>query len=105
MRRPLDLAYVAAGRYDGFFEFGLKPWDIAAGALLIMEAGGVMRQIDGATLQLSSGNVFACAASLEPELGGETPAFLREIGWKASPGGGRSSRGNDREKKRGWAGR
>ena len=36
----LDLAYVAAGRYDGFWEFGLKPWDIAAGLLLVREAGG-----------------------------------------------------------------
>ena len=44
MRRPgsaaLDLAYVAAGRVDGFWEIGLKPWDTAAGTLLITEAGG-----------------------------------------------------------------
>ncbi len=38
----LDLAYVAAGRLDGFWEFGLKPWDIAAGALLVLEAGGLI---------------------------------------------------------------
>ena len=36
----LDLAYVAAGRFDGFWEFGLSPWDIAAGLLLVREAGG-----------------------------------------------------------------
>jgi myo-inositol-1(or 4)-monophosphatase len=46
IRRPgaaaLDLAYVASGRYDGFFEIGLKPWDVAAGALLVIEAGGMI---------------------------------------------------------------
>ena len=42
----LDLAYVAAGRLDGYFERGLKPWDLAAGALLVQEAGGVARRID-----------------------------------------------------------
>jgi fructose-1,6-bisphosphatase/inositol monophosphatase family enzyme len=43
----LDLAYVAAGVYDGFFEFRLAPWDIAAGALLIEQAGGVLSDLDG----------------------------------------------------------
>jgi myo-inositol-1(or 4)-monophosphatase len=38
----LDLAYVAAGRFDGFFELGLKPWDIAAGELIVKEAGGTV---------------------------------------------------------------
>lgn len=51
VRRPgaaaLDLAYVAAGRYDGFFEFGLAPWDIAAGALLVLEAGGLIGDFAG----------------------------------------------------------
>jgi myo-inositol-1(or 4)-monophosphatase len=46
LRRPgsaaIDLAWMAAGRYDGFFETGLKPWDIAAGCLLITEAGGMV---------------------------------------------------------------
>ena len=52
----LDLAYVAAGRFDGFFEFGLQPWDIAAGAIIIQEAGGMVTQIDGGPLKLSPGN-------------------------------------------------
>ena len=39
----MDLAYVASGRYDGFWEFGLKPWDVAAGVLLIQEAGGLVK--------------------------------------------------------------
>ena len=43
----LDLAYVAAGRLDGFWEMGLKPWDIAAGVLLIQEAGGLVGHFDG----------------------------------------------------------
>jgi myo-inositol-1(or 4)-monophosphatase len=51
VRRPgsaaLDLAYVAAGRVDGFWELGLKPWDTAAGALLITEAGGLISRING----------------------------------------------------------
>ena len=43
----LDLAYVAAGRYDGFWEFGLSPWDIAAGLLLVREAGGYVSDLAG----------------------------------------------------------
>jgi myo-inositol-1(or 4)-monophosphatase len=61
VRRPgaaaLDLAYVAAGRLDGFWEFGLKPWDIAAGVLLIQEAGGIVSDPDGKGDFLSNGNV------------------------------------------------
>lgn len=61
LRRPgsaaLDLAYVAAGRYDGFFEAGLKPWDMAAGALLILEAGGLIADFEGEDRYLETGNV------------------------------------------------
>ena len=55
----LDLAYVACGRLDGFWEFGLKPWDIAAGALLIEEAGGVVCSIDTDKEYLTSGNIVS----------------------------------------------
>ena len=55
----LDLAYIACGRYDGFWEFGLKEWDIAAGALLVQEAGGIITDIDGDTNAFKSGNVVA----------------------------------------------
>lgn len=55
----LDLAYVAAGRLDGFWEFGLKPWDMAAGCLLIQEAGGVVSDINGNSSHLETGNVLA----------------------------------------------
>lgn len=63
LRRPgsaaLDLAYVAAGRLDGFFEKGLRPWDIAAGALLVTEAGGIMGDFTGESDYLYKGDVIA----------------------------------------------
>lgn len=55
----LDLAYVAAGRLDGFFEIGLKPWDIAAGELILREAGGIMTDFAGNNNYMVSGNVVA----------------------------------------------
>lgn len=60
----LDLAYVAAGRLDAFWEIGLKPWDIAAGALLIKEAGGLISDFNGAENYLSSGNVVCGAPKI-----------------------------------------
>jgi len=57
----LDLAYVASGVFDGFFEFRLAPWDIAAGALLIEEAGGLVTDFDGGRGYLERGNVIAGA--------------------------------------------
>ena len=53
----LDLAYVAAGRFDGFWEFGLKPWDMAAGILLIQEAGGLVGDFRGGHSHLDKGQV------------------------------------------------
>ena len=62
LRRPgsaaLDLAYVAAGRTDGFWEIGLKPWDTAAGTLLIREAGGLVATLDGGEYK-QNGNIVA----------------------------------------------
>ncbi|MBV9862670.1 MAG: inositol monophosphatase [Alphaproteobacteria bacterium] len=55
----LDLAYVAAGRYDGFWEFGLQPWDIAAGLLLVREAGGYVSDLAGGQEMMASGDVLA----------------------------------------------
>ncbi len=54
----LDLAYVAAGRLDGFWEFGLSPWDTAAGGLLIKEAGGIIEDIQGKPDFLATGNIL-----------------------------------------------
>ncbi|MBS1170480.1 MAG: suhB [Burkholderiaceae bacterium] len=63
LRRPgsaaLDLAYVAAGRLDGFFEKGLNTWDMAAGALLISEAGGIIGDFKGEQTYLEKGDVIA----------------------------------------------
>ncbi len=63
LRRPgsaaLDLAWVAAGRTDGFFELGLNLWDIAAGCLLILEAGGLVGDLEGEEGYLQSGHVVA----------------------------------------------
>ena len=64
----LDLAYVACGRLDGFWEMGLKPWDIAAGALLIKEAGGIVCDLTGGEDYLKSGNIVAA-----------NPAIIRQL--------------------------
>lgn len=60
----LDLAYVAAGRVDGMFELGLSLWDIAAGALLVTEAGGFVGDFSGGDSHLSSGNIVAANRKL-----------------------------------------
>ncbi len=63
LRRPgsaaLDLAWVACGRYDGFFELGLSQWDLAAGALLVLEAGGLVGDFQGNDRYLQSGHIVA----------------------------------------------
>jgi myo-inositol-1(or 4)-monophosphatase len=63
LRRPgaaaLDLAYVAAGYYDGFWEVGLNPWDVAAGSLLVLEAGGLIGDLSGEGNYLHGGQVIA----------------------------------------------
>ncbi|HEY8084350.1 MAG TPA: inositol monophosphatase family protein [Methylophilaceae bacterium] len=63
IRRPgsaaLDLAHVASGRYDGFWEIGLSKWDIAAGALLIAEAGGIVGDFEGNESWYETGNIMA----------------------------------------------
>ncbi|MBL6715554.1 MAG: hypothetical protein RLZZ174_1740 [Pseudomonadota bacterium] len=53
----LDLAYVAAGRFDGYWELGLKPWDLAAGALLVTEAGGLVSDLAGGSQFLRQGHI------------------------------------------------
>ena len=63
LRRPgsaaLDLAYVAAGWFDGFWEIGLSKWDIAAGALLVQEAGGIVGDFEGNGTWIDTGNIVA----------------------------------------------
>ncbi len=69
----LDLAYVAAGRLDGFWEYGLEPWDIAAGTLLVQEAGGIVAEPSGGDDYIRSGDV----AAANPKV---LRAILRAIG-------------------------
>jgi len=64
----LDLANVACGRYDGFWEFNLNPWDTAAGVLLVREAGGVVTRFDGSPFLLNSREVLASNGIIHQEL-------------------------------------
>lgn len=64
----LDLAYTAAGIYDAFFEVRLSPWDVAAGAVLVREAGGVVTDLDGGGRFLTSGNIVAGGEAVHGEL-------------------------------------
>lgn len=64
----LDLAYVACGRVDGFWEFNLKPWDIAAGALIAQEAGALVTDFVGAENYLKSGNILVANPKLYKEM-------------------------------------
>ena len=64
----LDLAYVAAGRYDGFIDIGLQPWDVAAGNLMVTEAGGYVRDFKGAHDSLVSKDIITANPSLWPQL-------------------------------------
>lgn len=78
----LDLSYVAAGRYDGYFETGLKPWDLAAGVLLVHEAGGRYCDFAGRDGIPASGNIIAgnlrVAQAMVDAIGAQaTPALLK----------------------------
>lgn len=64
----LDLAYVASGRFDGFWEFGLHEWDIAAGVLLIQEAGGLISDMRGNNTHLQTGDVLAANPKVFKEM-------------------------------------
>ncbi len=89
VRRPgaaaLDLAYVACGIFDGFFEFRLAPWDVAAGTLLVEEAGGAVTDMDGGGRHLECGDVVAGPPGVHREL----LAAIRGSGASWLGGGGR----------------
>ena len=72
IRRPgsaaLDLAWLAAGRTDGFWEFNLNAWDIAAGALIVREAGGIVSDFVGRDGYLKSGDIIAASPKVFPEM-------------------------------------
>ena len=82
IRRPgaaaLDLANVAAGRMDGFWEIGLSPWDMAAGALMVQEAGGLVGDLQGNEGWLESGRIVAANPRIFPQM-------LQVIGTHLSP--------------------
>ena len=92
----LDLANVASGRTDGFWEFGLKAWDVAAGALLVEEAGGAVANMDGSALDISGANIVASngkihsamlrtLAETRPEADRRHAAMLQEDASAATP--------------------
>jgi myo-inositol-1(or 4)-monophosphatase len=64
----LDMAWVAAGRYDGYWERDLNPWDLAAGQLLVTEAGGQVSEIDGGDASPRSGSMIASSLELHPHI-------------------------------------
>ena len=64
----LDLCYVAAGRFDGFWEDRLKPWDVAAGALIVAEAGGTVTGLDGAPFDVRRGHLACANPVLQPQI-------------------------------------
>jgi myo-inositol-1(or 4)-monophosphatase len=64
----LDLCYVAAGRFDAYWEHVVKPWDLAAGALIVTEAGGMLSGTDGSQFGLEAGQVLATNGRLHPAM-------------------------------------
>ncbi len=78
----LDLSFTAAGRFDGFWEYGLKPWDVAAGGLLVEEAGGVVSNIEGKPYQMGKPGIVASNGRLQkPLLAALKKALGRKIIW------------------------
>lgn len=63
----LDICYVAAGRFDGYWEFNIKPWDIAAGALIVEEAGGTVTDTNGNQIDLFGKDIFASNSKIHKE--------------------------------------
>ena len=83
LRRPgaaaLDLAYVAAGFYDGFWEVGLNPWDVAAGSLLVQEAGGLIGDLSGEGDFLHGGQVIAATPKVFAQMVAALGPFRAEM--------------------------
>ena len=89
LRRPgaaaLDLAYVAAGFYDGFWEVGLNPWDVAAGSLLVQEAGGLIGDLAGEGDFLHGGQVIAANPKVFAQMVTALAPFRAELTRKRPP--------------------
>ena len=74
----LDLVYVAAGRFEAFWEQHLKPWDVAAGALIVEEAGGLVTGMDGAPFDAAAAHLIASNGHVHREVVDTIDAFRRE---------------------------
>jgi len=89
LRRPgaaaLDLAYVAAGYYDGFWEVGLNPWDMAAGSLLIVEAGGLVGDLEGESGYLFGGQLIAANPRIFAQMVKLLSPYSHALKGKATP--------------------
>jgi myo-inositol-1(or 4)-monophosphatase len=89
LRRPgaaaLDLAYVAAGFYDGFWEVGLNPWDVAAGSLLVQEAGGLIGDLAGEGDFLHGGQVIAANPKIFAQMVAALAPYRAELIRKRAP--------------------
>jgi myo-inositol-1(or 4)-monophosphatase len=85
----LDLAYVAAGRYDAFWEYGLSPWDSAAGVVLVAEAGGFVSEVDGGNNPVFGRSILAANG----DIGRPLRQLIREAGASSKPAGGAAARG------------
>jgi myo-inositol-1(or 4)-monophosphatase len=81
----LDLAYVAAGRFDGFWEFALAPWDLAAGLLLVREAGGFVSDLAGGQNMMTTGDVLAANGPLHLPLAALIKEAMRAAPARAAP--------------------
>ena len=75
----IDLAFTACGRFDGFWEMKLQPWDIAAGILLIEEAGGIVSDFNGGDHFLESGNVVAANRAMHRHILRVTQKYLKSV--------------------------
>lgn len=75
----IDLVHIACGRCDGFFEIGLGPWDIAAGSLIIQEAGGIVSDFSGGSDYLITGNVVAASPAIHSKLLEEVKTVFKDI--------------------------
>lgn len=73
----VDLAYVACGRYDGFFEYSLNSWDIAGGLIIIEEAGGIVTDFEGKNSSLSNGEVVAGGAAFQKVLFEQVQKYMK----------------------------
>ena len=86
VRRPgsavLDLCHVAAGRFDGFWELKLHPWDVAAGSLIVSEAGGKVTGSQGQPFDLYSGEIVASNGAIHEEMLQAVKEAVQEMGMR-----------------------